>query len=99
VNRDSQLRVLPPVVVEAAATARAAGQAAFEAHSGLQSLREGSAAFRPCAGAAFARMHSAWLAELTRLAGAVSDLGDRAEAAAQDYLVTDRHAFGAAAGG
>jgi hypothetical protein len=99
VNRDLQVRIFPPAVVEAAGTARAAGQGALEAHGDLLTLREGWSAFRPVAGAAFARMHSAWLAELGRLATELAALGDAAEAAAQDYVLTDRQVFGAAVAG
>jgi hypothetical protein len=98
VNPDGQLRVFPPVVVEAAATARGAGQAALEARSGLQTLRQDTCGFRLEAAVAFTRMRTAWLAELASLADAVSALGDQAEAAAQDYVRTDRSVFTPSAG-
>ena len=98
-NREDALRVYPPAIIEAAGTARAGSQAALEAGGALSALGAtagASAAFRPGAGSAFARLHSAWLTELSRLASDLSGLGYRAEAAAEDYLRTDRRALGPA---
>jgi len=100
---DTSLLVFPPVVVEAAATARAAGQAALEAHD---TIGTGSGAphalavqaFQPASGAAYGRLHAAWSGELSRLAVLLSRLGDGAEAAATDYVRTDARAIHVAAG-
>jgi hypothetical protein len=96
VNGDGTVRVYPAAVVVAASTARSAGQQALELGGGLRSLAHASAAFLPTTGAAFARMHAAWLSELDRLGVAVSELGDSAEAAAGDYVRTDSGAMAAA---
>jgi hypothetical protein len=98
VNGDTSLRVLPPVVAVGAATARGAGQNAVLARTGLVTLPS-AARFTPGAGAAVARLRSAWLAELERLAVAAAALGDAAEAAADDYVRTDRLAMAAAPAG
>ena len=99
---DASLLVFPPVVVEAAATARAAGQAALDAQD---TIGTGSGAphalaaraFRPAAGAAYTRLQAAWSGELARLAVTLSRLGDGAEAAATDYVRTDARALHAVA--
>ena len=91
-NRDGQVRVFPPVVALAAATARGAGEAAFQARSAL-GVPSAAAAFHAAAGAAFARMQAAWLVELQRLGASAAVLGYRAEASAQDYVRTDQHAL------
>lgn len=101
---DTSLLVFPPVVVEAAATARAAGQAALEAQD---TIATGSGAphalaaqaFRPAAGAAYTRLRAAWSGELSRLAATLGRLGDGAEAAAVDYVRTDATALPATASG
>ncbi len=91
---DLSLRVYPPAVVDSARVARTAAQVALELGGGLRSLAQGPVAFLPTAGAAFARLHTAWFGELDRIATTVSDLGDRAEQAAADYVLTDRTAGG-----
>jgi hypothetical protein len=98
VNRDGSVRVYPPAVVVAAGTARSAGRVALDLGEGLRSLAQGTAAFLPTAGAAFARMHAEWLRELTRLGVSVSELGDSAEAAAGDYVRTDLGVLAGSAG-
>lgn len=97
-NGDTSLRVLPPVVAVGAATARGAGQNALVARTGLV-IDPAAARFSPGAHAALARMRVAWLAELDRLASAAAELGDAAEAAAGDYVRTDRLAMAAVPSG
>ena len=87
---DLALRVYPPAVVESARVARTTAQVALELGGGLRSLAQGPVAFLPTAAAAFARLQATWFGELDRIATAVSDLGDRAEQAAADYVLTDR---------
>lgn len=99
---DTSLLVFPPVVVEAAATARAAGQAALEAQDAIGTGSGAphvlaAQAFRPAAGAAYLRLHTAWSGELSRLADSLCRLGDGAEAAAGDYVRTDATALSMAA--
>ena len=97
-NGDTSLRVLPPVVAVGAATARGAGQNALLARTGLVAVPP-AATFTPGVGAAVARMRVAWLAELDRLAVGAAALGDAAEAAAGDYVRTDRLAMTTPPGG
>jgi hypothetical protein len=99
VNRDLALRVFPPAVADSATAARAAGQGALEAHGLVVGQQALIVAFRPPVASALARLQAAWAAELDRVATELTGLGDRAEAAADDYLRTDRLALTSAPGG
>jgi hypothetical protein len=95
VNGDLGLRVFPPAVADSAATARAASQAALEAH-GLVGGQQGRApSFGPTVAAAVSRFVVAWAAELDRLATVLTALGDQADQSVIDYEHTDRLAAAA----
>ncbi|HEY5031397.1 MAG TPA: hypothetical protein VIJ54_02895 [Actinomycetes bacterium] len=98
-NRDLALRVFPPAVADSATAARAAGQGALEAHGLVVGQQPVLVAFRPPVASALARLQAAWAAELDRVATELAGLGDRAEAAADDYRRTDRLALASTPGG